>query len=100
MESSKKNKVIKEFVVKTLVEKVGETRKIKIILEVMKEEFAKIVGEKTAEMMRKISGNCFKTEEIINVTIDMYEEVVTEVEKIKMVDNLKYAMSLQFSENL
>ena len=35
MESLKKNENIKEFVVKTLVEKVGETRTVKRVLEVM-----------------------------------------------------------------
>ena len=35
LESLKKNEVIKEFVVRTLVEKVGETRTVTRILEVI-----------------------------------------------------------------
>ena len=46
IESLKKNKVIKEFVVKTLVEKVGTTRTVKKILEIMTEKYAKTTGER------------------------------------------------------
>ena len=46
MESLKKNEVIKEFVLKTLVEKVGETRTVKRVLDIMTEKFAKKIGEK------------------------------------------------------
>ena len=53
MESLKKNENIKDFLVRTLVEKVGETRTVKRILEVMIEKFAKTMGEKTVEGMRK-----------------------------------------------
>ena len=84
--------------VKTLVEKVGETRTVKRVLNVMTEKFAITMGEKTAEMMRKISGKSFKSEEKIDVMIDKFEELVTEVEKIKLAENLRYATSLQFLE--
>ena len=43
----------------------------------MIEIFAKTTGEKTVEMMRKISGNSFGTEEKIEVMIDKFEEMVT-----------------------
>ena len=66
----------------------------------MIEKFAKTTGEKTVEMMRKISGNSFKTEEKIHVMIDKFEEKVTEVEKIKLAENLIYSLSLQFLERL
>ena len=62
LESLKKNEVIKEFVVKTLVEKVGETRTVKRILEVMTEKFNKNLSEKTTDMMRKISSEGFKSD--------------------------------------
>ena len=55
-ESLKKNEVIKEFVVKTLVEKVGTTRTVMRIFEVMTEKFDKNLSEKTNDMMRKISS--------------------------------------------
>ena len=85
---------------KTLVEKVGETRMVKRVLEVMIEKFVKTMGEKTKEMMRKNSGNSFRTEEKIDVMIDKFEEMATEVEKIKLAENLRYALSLQFLERL
>ena len=80
--------------VKNLVEKVGGTRTVKKILEVMTKMFAKTIGENTADMMRKISGNNFKTEEKIDVMIDKFEDMVTEIERIKLAENLKYAMRL------
>ena len=53
LESLKKNEVIKEFVVKTYVEKVGTTGTVMRILEVMTEKFDKNLNEKTSEMMKK-----------------------------------------------
>ena len=96
LESLKKNDAVKEFVVKTLVEKVGNTRTVKKILEVMTEKFAKTTSEKTSDMMKKISGNGFKSEDKIDVMIDRFEEMITETENIRLAENLRYAMSLQF----
>ena len=45
LESLKKNEVIKDFVVGTLVEKVGMTRTVMRILEVMTEKFNKNLSE-------------------------------------------------------
>ena len=53
LESLKKNDVRKEFVVKTLIEKVGTTRTVQRILEVMIEKYARTLGEKMQELMRK-----------------------------------------------
>ena len=55
MESLKKNETIKEFVTKTLVEKIGETRTVECVMEVLAEKYSKTVCEKIAEVMRKIS---------------------------------------------
>ena len=63
-------------------------------------KFFKTTGEKTADMMRKIRGNCFRTEDKIDVKIDKFEEMVVEIDKIRLAENLKYAMSLQFLERL
>ena len=52
LESLKKNDAVKEFVVKTLLEKVGETRTEKKILEAITEKFAKTKSEKMLEMMK------------------------------------------------
>ena len=100
MKSLKKNDAIKQFMVKTLVEKVGEVRMVERILEVMIEKFTKTTGEKTLEMMRKISGNGFKSDDKIDVMIDRFEDMVTERKKIKLEENLDYAMALQFLERL
>ena len=40
----------------TLIEKVGETRTVTNLLEEMSEIYDRNMGEKTSEMMRKISG--------------------------------------------
>ena len=98
LESLKKNDAIKGYVVNTLVEKVGETRTVKKILDVLSEKYAKNLGEKTQDTMRMISGSNFKTEDKIEMKIDKFEEMVTEVDRIGLVDNFKYAMSLQFLE--
>ena len=71
LKNLKKNEVIKEFVVKTLVEKVGEIRTVKKIPEVKTAKFTKTTCEKIAEM-------------------------ITETDKIRLAENLKYAMGLNF----
>ena len=93
LESLKKNEVIKEFVVKTLVEKVG-TRTVMRILEVMTEKFDKNLSEKTNDMMRKISGEGFKSDENVDKMIDRFGDMITEMKKIKLAENLDYAMEL------
>ena len=100
LESLKKNDVVKQFVLNTLIEKVGRTRAVKKILEVMTEKFSKTTSEKTSDMMKKISGDGFRSEEKIDVKIDKFEEMVIEIENIKLAENLRYAMSLQFLERL
>ena len=100
LESLKKNEVIKEFVVKTLVEKVGTTRTVMRILEVMTEKFDKNLSEKTNDMMRKISGEGFKSDENVDKMIDRFGDMIIEMKKIKLAENLDYAMGLQFLERL
>ena len=100
LESLKKNEVIKEFVVKTLVEKVGTTRTVMRILEVMTEKFDKNMSEKTIDMMRKISGEGFKSDESVDKMIDRFVDMIMEMKKIKLAENLDYAMGLQFLERL
>ena len=80
---------MKEFVVKTLVEKVGTTRTVKKILDVMTEKFSKTTSEKTSDMMKKISGNGFKSEDKIDVMIDRFEEII-ETKKLRLAENLCY----------
>ena len=61
LESLKKNDTIKEFVTKTLVDKVGDTRTVDRVLTVMAEKYSKTVCEKITDTMKKISG--FSTDE-------------------------------------
>ena len=51
-------------------------------------------------MMKKISGSGFKSEDKIDVMIDIFEEMITKIENIRLTENLRYAMSLQFLERL
>ena len=98
MESLKKNKIIQYFVTKTLVEKIGITRTVKRVLDLMAEKYAKTTKEKIMETMKKISG--FRIEDKVDVLIDRFEEMVTETETLKLAERLKYALSLQFIERL
>ena len=90
----KKNDEVKQFVVNTMIEKVGRTITVKKILEVMTDKFSKTTSEKTSDMMKKLSGNIFRSEDKIDVKIDKFEEMVIEIENIKLAENLRYAMSL------
>ena len=78
LESLKKNDAVKDYVVKTVVEKVGETRTVKKIQDVMYEKYSKTLIEKTQDMMRKIGGSSLKSEEKIEMNIERFEEMVTE----------------------
>ena len=100
VESLKKNEAIKEFVNRTLIEKVGETRTVTIILEIMSEKFDRNMGEKTLEMMRKISGEGFKSDESVDKMMDRFGDMIVEMKKIRLAENLEYAMGLQFLERL
>ena len=99
-ESFKKNDAIKRFVNRTLIEKVGTTRTVDRILEIMSEKFDRNKGEKTLEVMRKISGEGFKSDESVDKMMDRFGDMMVEIEKIRLADNLNYAMGLQFLESL
>ena len=66
----------------------------------MTEKFTKTTSEKTLDMMKKISESGFKSEDKIDVMIDRFEEMITETENIRLAENLRYVMSLQFLERL
>merc|ERR1711867_173747 len=100
IESLKKNEVIKEFVNKTLMERVGETRTVDRILEIMSEKFDRNIGEKTLEMMRKIRGEGFKSDESVDKMMDRFRDMIVEMKKIRLADNLEYSMVLQFLKRL
>ena len=56
LESLKKKEMVKDYVTKTLVEKIGETREVKKVLGVIAEKYSKIMCERIMEVMEKISG--------------------------------------------
>ena len=64
----------------------------------MSEKYSKTTGEKVSDVMRKISN--FKMDEKVDVLIDKFEEMVTETEKLKLAERMRYALSLQFIERL
>ena len=88
--------MIRDFVNRTLIEKVGTTRTVTKILEVMSEKYDRNMGEKTIEMMRKISGEGFKSDE----SVDRFRDMIVEIKRIRLAENLDYAMGLQFFERL
>ena len=92
MESLKKNEAIRQFVNNTLIEKVGETRTVTKILEEMSEKYDRNMGEKTSEMMRKISGEGFKSDESVDKMIDRFGDMIVEMKRIRLAENLDYAM--------
>merc|ERR1712105_525975 len=94
MESLKKNETIKDFVTKTLVEKIGVTRTVKRVLDMMAEKYSKTTCEKIMETMKKISG--FQTDNKVDVLINRFEEMVTETETLGLAERLRYALSSQF----
>ena len=55
LESLKKNNTIKEYVNRTLIEKVGNDRTVKKILDVLAEKYSKTKGEQMLDLMRMIS---------------------------------------------
>ena len=66
----------------------------------MTEKFDKNLSEKTNDMMRKICGEGFKSNENVDKIIDKFGDMITEMKKIKLAENLDYAMGLQFLERL
>ncbi len=96
MESLKKHKAIKDFVTKTLVEKVGVTRTVQRILNLMAKKYTKTLSENIMETMKKICG--FWTDNKVDVLLDDFEEMVTEAENVRLAERLRYALSSQFIE--
>ena len=70
------------------------------ILEVMTKKFDKNLSEKTSDMMRKISGERFKSDENVDRMIDRFGDIILEMKKIKLAENLYHVMGLQFLEKL
>ncbi len=67
---------------RTLIERVDETRTVNKILEIMSEKFERNRGEKTFELMRKISGEGFKSDESVDKMMDRFGDMIVEKKKI------------------
>ena len=100
VESLKRNKTIKEFMNRTLIQRVSETRTVERILEIMSEKFDRNMGEKTLEMMRIISGEGFKADESVDKMMDRFGDMIVEMKKIRLAENSDYGMGLSFLERL
>ena len=98
MESLKKNDKIKDYVQRTLIEKVADTRTVKKILDVLGEKYSITKAERLLFLMKEISE--FSTDESIEKLMDKFEVIVTETDKVNLEANLKYALSLQFMDRL
>merc|ERR1712105_452427 len=99
IESLKRNEAIKEFVTKSLMEKVGETRTVEKILRVMAEKFSKTICEQVRDTMRKICT--FKMSGSVDSLIDNFEEMLLEMAKLEMsTTRMEYALSAQFVDRL
>ena len=66
----------------------------------MSEKYDRNMGEKTIEMMRKISGEGFKSDESVDKMIDRFRDMIVKMKRIRLAENLDYAMGLQFLERL
>ena len=73
IESLKKNEAIKDFVSKSLLEKIGETRTIEKVLRVMAEKYSKTVCEQIKDTMNKICS--FRMNEKVDTLIDNFDEM-------------------------
>merc|ERR1712148_127139 len=99
VESLKKTEAIKDFVSKTLLEKVGDTRTIEKILSVMAEKFSKTICEQIRDTMKKIC--IFKMSGSVDSLIDDFEEMLLEMSSLDMTTpRMEYAVSAQFVERL
>merc|ERR1712030_48163 len=98
VESLKKNDAIKEFVSKSLLDKVGETRTEEKILGVMAEKYSKTICEQIKDTMKKICG--FKMSEKVDTLIDNFDEMLIEMTNLRLADRLQYAVSAQFVDRL
>ena len=98
VESLKKNEVIKDFVAKSLLEKVGDTRTVEKILRVMAEKFSKTICEQIKDTMKKIC--VFKMSGNVDSLIDDFDEMLIEITNLNLEGRLQYAVSAQFVERL
>ena len=100
LESLKKNNQIQEFVKNTLIERVRDTRTVARILEVMSEKYGRNTGEKVLDLAKRMSGEGWKNDDSIEKMVEGFDRMIIDIEKLKMAENLRYAMGLQFLDRL
>ena len=100
IENLKGNKKIQDFVNNTLIDRIGEMKTVKRILDILSEKYEKSTSEKIMDILKKINGEGFKTEENVDSMIDKFEQMMAEIEKVKLAENLNFAMGLQFLDRL
>ena len=66
----------------------------------MTKKFDKNLSEKTSDMMRKISGEGFKSDENVDRMINRFGDIILEMKKIRLAENLYPVMGLQLLEKL
>merc|ERR1712237_283242 len=93
-----KNDAIKEFVSKSLLDKVGETRTVRKVLEVLAEKYSKTICEQIKDTMRKICSS--KMSEKVDTLIDNFDEMLIEMTNLRLAEILQYAVSAQFVDRL
>ena len=64
----------------------------------MAEKYSKTECERITGVMKLISG--IKMDETVDKSIDKFEEMVTEIDAVRLVDRLKYALSAQFVDRI
>merc|ERR1712090_22726 len=99
VESLKKNEAIKDFVSKSLLEKVGDTRTVEKILSVMAEKFSRTICERVKQTMKTICN--FKMGGNVDSLIDNFEEMLLEMIALEMLTpRMEYAVAAQFVDRL
>jgi len=98
VESLKKNDAVNEFVSKSLLDKIGETRTVGKVLEVLAEKYSKTTCEQIKDTMKKICSS--KMSEKVDTLIDNFDEMLMEMNNLKIAERLEYAVSAQFVDRL
>ena len=73
-------------------------KEVKKVLDIMAEKYSRTVCERIKEVEKKIMD--FKTGEKVDLLIDKFEEMVTEMDALGLLtDRRRYAVSAQFINN-
>ena len=93
------NEKLKNYVNKTLIERMRDMKEVKKVLDILEEKYAKTKCERIKEIEQRWSD--FKAGENVDIFIDKYEEIVTEMETLGLVTEMRrYAMNAMFIDKL